>query len=85
MYSNQLVICGENPPIISTPYISVLGDLLVHSATSHHVENTSYYRLYVYSSILCAYSKKICEDCTVWGGGGEGKTQVYPDDGLKIL
>jgi hypothetical protein len=29
VYSNPLVICGENPPIILTPYISVLEDLLV--------------------------------------------------------
>jgi len=29
MYSNPLVKCGENHPIILTPYISVLGDLLV--------------------------------------------------------
>jgi hypothetical protein len=49
MYSNPLVMCGENPPIILTLYISVLGDLLCQPVTSHLRE---YIYLTCHTSIL---------------------------------
>jgi hypothetical protein len=42
-------MCGENPPIILTLYISVLGDLLCQSVTSYLRE---YIYLICHTSIL---------------------------------